>query len=206
MKRLLLAAGALAAAVTPVWAGDLPIQRNYYQPQPSPAALFNWTGFYIGANAGYDTGSALGGDPAGVIGGFTGGYNYQVSPNVVFGAETDIAWTSADVTSGARKFQSDYLGTLRARVGYSVGNVMFYGTGGAAYGKGELTQAGLTNDQVHWGWTIGAGIEAMLTPHVSAKFEYLYVDLGNQTYQSTTGPQGIGYTTNLLRGGVNYKF
>ncbi len=46
----------------------------------------------------------------------------------------------------------------------------------------------------------------MLTQNVSAKFEYLYVDLGNQTYQSVVGPQSIGYTTSLLRGGVNYRF
>jgi outer membrane immunogenic protein len=95
---------------------------------------------------------------------------------------------------------------LRARLGYSVGNVMFSGTGGGAHGKSDLVQAGLSNDQMQWGWTLGAGVEAMITQNVSAKFEYLYVDLGDKTFQSTTGPQSIGYTTSILRGGVNYKF
>jgi outer membrane immunogenic protein len=210
MRKLLLAAGAAMAmaAVTaaPAWAGDLPLQRNsYYQPQPA-AALFNWTGFYLGANAGYGWGSAIGGDPSGAVGGFTAGYNYQFSPNMVIGAETDITFSTADTSRPAGKFESDYIGTLRARVGYSVGNVMFYGTAGAAYGKGELSVGGLTNDQTHWGWTIGAGIEAMLTQNVSAKFEYLYVDLSDRNYATIGGPVNVGYTTNLLRGGVNYRF
>lgn len=210
MKKLLRAASAalatIAVAATPAFAGDLPLQRNsYYQPQPA-AALFNWTGFYVGANAGYAWGSAIGGDPSGGVIGLTGGYNYQFSPNMVIGAETDIAFSSAGTTVAPRKFESDYLGTLRARLGYSVGNVMFYGTAGAAYGKNELSQGGLSNDQMHWGWTIGAGVEAMLTQNVSAKLEYLYVDLGKENYQSVIGAQGIGYTTSLLRGGVNYRF
>jgi outer membrane immunogenic protein len=205
MKKLLMAAGALLATVAPVLAGDMPYRRNY-QPAPPPAALFNWTGFYVGANAGYAWGSAAGGNPSGVIGGFTAGYNYQFQPNAVLGFETDITFSNADDSHNGRKFESDYNGTLRARLGYSVGNVMFYGTGGAAYGKGELTAGGLTSEETQWGWTIGAGVEAMLTQNVSAKFEYLYVDLGNKSYATIGGPVNVDYTTNLLRGGVNYKF
>jgi outer membrane immunogenic protein len=205
MKKLLMAAGALLATAAPVLAGDMPYRRNY-QPAPPPAALFNWTGFYVGANAGYAWGSAAGGNPSGVIGGFTTGYNYQFQPNAVLGFETDITFSNADDSHNGRKFESDYIGTLRARLGYSVGNVMFYGTGGAAYGKGELTAGGLTSEETQWGWTIGAGVEAMLTQNVSAKFEYLYVDLGNKSYATIGGPVNVDYTTNLLRGGVNYKF
>lgn len=206
MRKLLLAAGAVMATAMPALAGDLPLQRNsYYQPQPA-AALFNWTGFYVGANAGYAWGKAIGGDPSGGVIGLTGGYNYQFSPNMVIGAETDIAFSNADTSRPAGKFESDYIGTLRARLGYSVGNVMFYGTAGAAYGKGELSVGGLTSDQTHWGWTIGAGVEAMLTQNVSAKFEYLYVDLSDRNYATIGGPVNVGYTTNLLRGGVNYRF
>jgi outer membrane immunogenic protein len=209
MKRLLWAAGAAvisAVATAPSFAGDLPYRRNDYYQAPPPAALFNWTGFYVGANAGYNWGSAGGTDPSGVAGGFTAGYNYQFSPNTVIGAETDITFSNASDSNAGTKFETDYIGTLRARLGYSVGNVMFYGTGGAAYGKGELTVGGLSNEQVHWGWTVGAGVEAMLTQNVSAKFEYLYVDLGDKTYQTVGGPASVGYTSSLLRGGVNYKF
>jgi len=42
------------------------------------------------------------------------------------------------------------------------------------------------------------------TPNWSAKAEYLYYDLGNQTYLLT----GInnGFTSGLVRFGVNYHF
>lgn len=206
MKRLLLAAGALLATALPVVAGDLPLQRqNYYQPNVANT-LFNWTGFYVGGSAGYSWGSSIGGNTNGFIGGVQAGYNFQVSPSVVFGAETDISYTSADEKRGGAKFSADYLGTIRTRLGYSLDRVMFYATAGLAYGGGELSAGGLTNDQSHWGWTIGAGVETMLTRNISAKLEYLYVDLNDQTYRSILGPRSVGYDTSIIRTGVNYKF
>jgi outer membrane immunogenic protein len=207
VKKLLWVAGALLASASVSFAGDLPIQRrpNYVQ-QDIATSLFNWSGFYVGGNAGYGWGSAIGGDPSGFLGGFQAGYNFQVSPRAVFGFETDISFTSIDDTSGAAKFGVDYLGTLRARVGYSVDRVMFYVTGGAAYGQGQLDVGGLSNKQFHWGWTLGAGVEAAVTQNVSAKVEYLYVDLSDQTYQSILGPRSVGYNTSLIRGGLNYRF
>lgn len=137
MKRLLLAAGALLATALPVVAGDLPLQRqNYYQPNVANT-LFNWTGFYVGGSAGYSWGSSIGGNTNGFIGGVQAGYNFQVSPSVVFGAETDISYTSADEKRGGAKFSADYLGTIRARLGYSLDRVMFYATAGLAYGGGD---------------------------------------------------------------------
>ncbi len=207
MKRLLLAAGAVLATAATAFAGDLPIQRrpNYVQPEISNS-LFNWSGFYVGGNVGYGRGSAIGGDSGGFLGGLQAGYNFQVSPKTVFGFETDISFTSIDDTVGVAKFGVDYLGTVRARLGYSVDRVMFYATGGAAYGRGNLEVGGLSNKEFHWGWTIGAGMEAMVTQNVSAKLEYLYVDLSDRTYQSILGPRSVGYNTSLVRGGVNYRF
>jgi len=207
MKRLLMAASALLATAMPILAGDLPLQRrsNYAQPEIINS-LFNWSGFYVGGHVDYGWGSAIGGNPSGFLGGLQAGYNFQVSPALVFGLETDISFTSIDDTVGAAKFGIDYLGTLRARLGYSIDRVMFYATGGLAYGRGELQIANLSNQQFHWGWTIGGGVEAMLTPSVSAKIEYLYVDLTDETYQSILGPMSVNYHTNIVRGGVNYKF
>lgn len=207
MNRLLFAAGALLASALPVVAGDLPLQRqqNYYQPNTANA-LFNWTGFYIGGSAGYGWGSAISGDANGFVGGLQTGYNFQVSPSVVFGAETDISFTSADDKTASAKFSLDYLGTIRARLGYSLDRVMFYATAGLAYGGGELRVGGLSNDQSHWGYAIGGGVETMLTPNISAKLEYLYVSLNDQTYRSILGSRNIGYDTSIIRSGVNYKF
>src|SRR5436190_2742443 len=55
--RLLLgtvAALALSAPIAPALAADLPVKAR---PVPVPVAAYSWTGFYIGANAGYSWGS-----------------------------------------------------------------------------------------------------------------------------------------------------
>ena len=207
MKRPILAACAIVAAATSTLAGDLSLQRrSSYVPPETYNSLFNWTGFYVGVHGGYGWGSAAGSNPDGFVGGAQVGYNYQAAPNGVLGLEADISATSIDGKNGAVQFSPDYLGTIRARAGYSFDRAMVYVTGGAAYGRGDLTVAGLSNTQFHWGWTLGGGVEAMVTPNVSARLEYLYVDLGKQNYQSIVGPLGVGYTTSLVRGGLNYRF
>lgn len=207
MKKLLLAAWAAATAASPAFAGDLPLERrSTYVPPEVANRLFNWTGFYAGVHGGYAWGEAAGLSPNGFVGGVQAGYNFQVSPSGVLGFETDISATSIDDKSGGMKFGIDYLGTIRARAGYTMDRVMFYATGGAAYGRGDLEIAGLSNNQFHWGWTLGGGVEAMVTPNVSARLEYLYVDLAKETYQSVVGPTSVGYKTNIVRGGLNYRF
>jgi outer membrane immunogenic protein len=207
MKKLLLAACAAVAAAPHALAGDLPLERrSSYVPPEVANRLFNWTGFYAGIHGGYGWGNAAGLSPNGVLGGVQAGYNWQVSPSGVLGLETDISATSIDDKAGGVKFGVDYLGTMRARAGYSLDRVMFYVTGGAAYGRGALEIGGLSNTQFHWGWTLGGGVEAMVTPNVSARLEYLYVDLAKETYQSVLGPTSVGYNTNIVRGGLNYRF
>jgi len=58
------------------------------------------------------------------------------------------------------------------------------------------------------GWTVGAGLEFGIVSNVSVKAEYLYVDLGNFNCGLSCGAatQNVTFTTNLLRGGVNYRF
>jgi outer membrane immunogenic protein len=207
MKKLLLAACVAVAAASHAFAGDLPLQRqSNYAPPQSYNSLFNWTGFYAGVHGGYAWGSGAGVNPDGFVGGIQAGYNYQFAPNGVLGVETDISATSIEDKAGVVKFGMDYLGTIRGRAGYTLDRVMFYVAGGAAYGRGALEVAGLTNNQVHWGWTLGGGIEAMVTPNVSARLEYLYVDLAKENYQSVLGPASIGYNSNIVRGGLNYRF
>jgi outer membrane immunogenic protein len=207
MKKLLVAACVAVVAAPHAFAGDLPLQRrsNYVPPEVSNS-LFNWTGFYAGVHGGYGWGSSAGFNPDGLVGGVQAGYNYQYSRSGVLGFETDISATSIDDSAGGAKFGVDYIGTIRARAGYTLDRVMFYVTGGAAYGRGDLEIAGLSNNQFHWGWTLGGGVEAMVTPNVSARLEYLYVDLAKETYQTVLGPTNVGYSTNIIRGGLNYRF
>jgi len=102
----LVLAGSLSGALNPAWAADLPLKA----PPPPPAAVFSWTGFYVGGNLGgkwanvSDTvnfAPLAGVLPAGasqalsdttpstVLGGIQLGYNWQAG-RFVYGLEGDI--------------------------------------------------------------------------------------------------------------------
>jgi outer membrane immunogenic protein len=91
----------------------------------------------------------------------------------------------------------DWMGTARGRIGVAAGNWLFYATGGLAFADVQrtLTFNALVappptvfpvtskHDSVDLGWTIGAGVETLLTRNISAKLEYGYTDLGSRTLQ-----------------------
>ncbi|QFR32891.1 outer membrane protein [Ancylobacter sp. TS-1] len=216
MKKIIssgVAAVALLAAA-PAFAADLP------QPYPTkaPAAViaepvFTWTGFYLGANAGYAWGSGegaastLGINPDGFLGGGQIGVNYQFDNNIVLGAEADFQGSDIkDSSIYGYESKLDYFGTVRARLGYAMGNVLPYVTGGLAWGHHEVSDnlLGLSSDKTLVGWTVGGGLEYALTNNWTVKAEYLYMDLGDDYYDSIGDKSGL--TANIVRAGVNYKF
>src|ERR1700753_3707371 len=93
----------------------------------------------------------------------------------VFGMEGDIQATGASDTFAPWKFSNPWFGTVRGRVGYALNNVLFYGTGGLAFGELKGETFGLTETHTNAGWTLGLGAEVGLAPNWSAKIEYLYV-------------------------------
>ncbi|WP_024277284.1 outer membrane beta-barrel protein [Xanthobacter sp. 126] len=198
--RLLASAAALAgfALVTPAGAADL----GYPAPYVQPVAAFTWTGFYLGANAGYGWGSSSFSSPGGFLGGFQAGYNFQFGSPFVLGIETDFDF--AGMSAGA--YSLNNLGTVRARLGYSFDRVLIYGTGGFAYGQGSANFFSLTSSSTQTGWTLGLGAEVGFDRNWSAKLEYLYVDLGSATFPTAVGPVTTGFDANILRAGVNYRF
>lgn len=201
-------AGVLAAG--PAFAADLapaaamPVKAPVAQPAP----VFSWTGFYIGGNAGYSWGSGKAGlsgvDPDGWLAGGQLGYNYQFQNNVLVGLEADIQ--GGDVSGSTLGLDSnlDYLGTVRARLGYAMDRVLPYVTGGLAYGRNSITDYGFESAKTHVGWTAGAGIEYALTNNWTARAEYLYTDLGSKTYDNIGTDAGL--TSSSARLGINYKF
>jgi outer membrane immunogenic protein len=207
VKKIILAAAAVCAVSAPAFAGDLPVRRQtpYYAPPPAQQ-LFNWTGFYVGGHAGWGWGSALGSDPNGYLLGLQAGYNFQVASNILAGIETDISITGIDATNGANTVSLDYLGTVRGRLGAVMDRFYVYGTAGLAYGRGDMENAGLSNNQTHIGWTAGLGVEAFIAPNITARIEYLYADLGRETYQTIGGPVRTSIDTSIIRMGMNYKF
>jgi outer membrane immunogenic protein len=122
----------------------------------------------------------------------------------VFGGETDIQASGADDTFAPWKFSNPWFGTLRARAGFAMNNILIYGTLGLAYGELRGEVPGLDESKTELGWTGGLGMEVGFAPNWSAKVEYLYMDLGDRAF-SVTGMDN-GLQANILRFGVNYHF
>src|ERR1700744_5618947 len=102
-------------------------------------ALYFWQGPYAGVNLGYQWSSVKNGntDPSGVLGGAQIGHNWQFGQFVV-GGETDFQFSGADDKFAPWKFSNPGFGTLRARAGFAVNNILFYGTAGLSYGELKL--------------------------------------------------------------------
>lgn len=199
-----LIALAVVTAAAAASAADLP-RSNYYAPQQPVTTAFNWSGAYAGVNLGYQWGETTNNPtrPSGIMGGVTGGYNWQ-NGQLVYGGEADLNLSGADDTFAPWKFSNPWFGTLRGRAGYAYSNFLFYGTLGLAFGsvKGEI--AGLSETRTVAGWTAGAGVEVGLNKAWSAKAEYLYIDLNDRNFTVTGVKNGI--ESNLIRFGVNYHF
>ena len=220
MKRaLLIALGLVTLAALPASAADLGRRLPTKAPPMAAEPVWNWTGFYIGVNGGAGwarsehftnlASTGLFNQSGGMVGG-TVGYNWQAG-NIVYGLEADGGWADVDASVTAlgitAKSKTDALGTVRGRIGFAVDQVLFYGTGGYAWidNKISLSALGVTVSQsnFHSGWTVGAGIEAFFAPQWSVKGEYLYRDLGSETYFGI--PSG-DLKLHSVQVGVNYHF
>ena len=181
-------------------------------------------------------------EPSGFTGGGQIGYNFQAG-HFVFGAEADFnaanleesqsgtaEYISAPGTSFTIKqsVSTDWLITARARVGFTAGHFLFYGTGGLAVTKINYDEsftdtfaAARENSSIREtkaGWTVGAGIEYQLNCHWSLKAEYLYADFGRVSATSTNltaiggaFPENVfthssDLAAHIGRFGINYKF
>jgi outer membrane immunogenic protein len=207
MKRVVLGAMgmALLGLAASAEAADLYAPRAPYTVN-APLNSFSWAGPYIGGNLGYEWGSVSNNPtkPSGFTGGVQAGYNWQRGP-WVFGVEGDIEATAANDTFAPWKFSNPWFGTLRGRAGYAISNVLFYGTGGLAFGELTGQTFGLSESHTTAGWTAGVGAEVGLAPRWSAKIEYLYVDLSSSQFVTVTGTQNA-YRFGTFRAGVNYHF
>ena len=122
----------------------------------------------------------------------------------MIGVEGDIQASGAEDTFAPWKFSNPWFGTVRARAGYAVSNILFYGTAGLAFGELTGQTFGQSESHTSAGWTAGVGAEFGLAPNWSAKIEYLFVDLADSNFSITGVPNG--YQFGLVRVGVNYHF
>ena len=246
----LAACGQALAADLPPAAAPPPRAPAAYVPAVAPT--YNWGGVYIGVNGGGAFGTTNWSDPnntalSGTTGDFnmngwlvggTLGANFQAN-QLVFGVEADLDWASikGDVTNGycalteggaligtTCETKTNYIGTVRGRLGFAADRVLLFATGGLAFANVQagLTGAAITtptyDSNAKLGWTAGGGIEVALGDNWTAKLDYLYASLqsGACTSSANCGftnltnaviaNDTVKFTTSLVRLGVNYKF
>lgn len=193
------------------------------------------SGNYVGSSAEYPTSVTYTANTSpltvnGPLAGGQVGYNYQFQNNFMIGGEADLDYTDfwsgsryssnatatlsgSSTSSNAFSFTGsnynrvgvDWLGTVRARAGYAIGNFLPYVTAGFAYGGlsnstrgggtytwgsssssssylqgfGSMGASSVSNLGV--GWAAGAGAEYLFANNWSLKAEYLYTSIGDLT-------------------------
>jgi outer membrane immunogenic protein len=191
-----------------------------------------WNGPYAGVNAGglwqspsaaigeNNTGGGFSGSGGGFVGGAQAGYNYMFGP-VLLGGEIDFQGSTLNtgISGGAGasnitgQSSMPWFSTFRARVGYPVGSVMPYVTGGAVWGQQNLSGYDSANggafsaSNTFWTYAVGAGMEGRIAERWTAKLEYLYIGTPS-TPLSTPATTSISETAggNMVRVGLNYHF
>jgi outer membrane immunogenic protein len=221
MKKVLLATIGLVALAAPVFAADLPQRMPAAAPAVVMPYVYDWTGFYIGANGGWaDSHSCL--DFAflagpvfsdgcrdrsgGVIGGQVG-YRWQTN-QFVFGLEAQGDW--ADLSNSrvsllnpalSTNVKTDGIGLFTGQIGWAAWTAaLFYIKGGAAVTDNRLDVidnlhgVGLVSaTATRWGGTLGVGFEYGFAPNWSFGVEYDHLWMGNANNSfSVADPRLVG--------------
>ena len=228
MKKFLLGTIGLVALglAAPAVAADLPA-RTYTKAPAMMPVVYDWTGWYIGANGGwgtenrcFDSTTAAGtfiaadgchGTSGGVAGGQVG-YRWQSSA-WVFGLEAQGDWadlrgSSVSLTTPANidRSRMDAFGLFTGQVGYAWNTALLYVKGGAAVvaDRNDMLSAGAVIATApgdnRWGGTIGAGLEYSFAPNWSAALEYDHLFIGNNLTTFTSPATGAIVSTDRIHG------
>src|SRR6195952_4473169 len=218
MKKIIQAsttAAALLITSLAAQAADLP-QKAYVPAPVMMAAMYDWSGFYIGGNAGYGTSRNCWGvvpvagavipdgchdQSGGVVGGQVG-YRWQGGP-AVFGLEAQGDWASmrSSHVSVVNPLLTDSskvtgVGLFTGQVGYAFDAALLYVKGGAAVTRNSLLQSGTIGGvglnyatSNRWGGTVGLGFEYGFAPNWSVGIEYdrLWMGKANNSFSVPAG-------------------
>jgi outer membrane immunogenic protein len=230
MKKILLVTASLIAlgAVAPAVAADL-AARPYTKAPAMIAAVYDWSGFYIGANGGWGSSHsnwnsvapfAIGPEGShdadgGTVGGQVG-YRWQAG-TFVFGLEAQGNWADFKGSNASTLFgpgsvntsKVEAFGLFTGQIGYAFNNALLYVKGGAAVtsNRYRINTAGgallaSANDDTNWGGTIGVGLEYGFAPNWSVGVEYDHLFMQDRT-SSFTSPAGLAFGSDRIRQDVD---
>jgi len=206
---------------------------------PGSGALLGGVPANIGVVNGIGTGSLSG------SGRFTGGgqigFNWQFAPSWLVGLEADfnsfnekLSLTATGTTTigpatVTNSLSTNWLATVRGRIGVTFDRMLFYVTGGVAFTDLDYSQiysdgaappgAGSSSKKsTKAGWAVGGGGEWALADRWTVKAEYLYVQFDGQSTTTLLCAGGCGTFSQNLTGvtgdlrvhiariGLNYRF
>jgi outer membrane immunogenic protein len=234
MKKFLLGTVGLVALSlsAPASAADM-AARPYTKAPPMIAAVYDWSGFYVGLNGGWGSSRKCWDfvTPAGTFvaaegchdasGGTIGGqigYRWQASA-WVFGVEAQGNWADfkgrnnsllfPGVFTNETKVQS--FGLFTGQVGYAFNSALLYVKGGAAVVDDRYNQyftptgalVAVGNNQTRWGGVVGVGLEYGFAPNWSVAVEYDHMFMQDKNTTLTTVPGGVFFGTDRVRQDVD---
>jgi outer membrane immunogenic protein len=207
MKSILLGTIGLVAIAAPALAADLPVKAPPVYVPP----MYNWSGFYIGADGGWGRSDScwdiftVGGPvlldgcrdkSGGIIGGQVG-YRWQLPNNhFVIGLEAQGDWANLNkshisvldpaLTLGSKV---DGLGLFTGQLGFAWDTWLLYVKGGPAVTSNTFSVSstfgglGLASaSSTRWGGALGVGFEYGFTPNWSVGLEYDHLFMGGADY------------------------
>lgn len=192
----------------------------------APAPQFNWTGGYVGIQAGAikssgdfeidgfpDVPTTLDGDGSEI--GVFGGFNWQGGSSLVYGVEAEYdgedeqGSNELDFTSLGPNFgtadldiEIDRTAALRGRLGYSLGQTMVYATAGVAWVDYTISEGSEGNEYTETGPTVGLGLEHAFGERWTARLDYRYSDFGDIEKNNASWD----LKTSEIRAGVAMRF
>ena len=202
MKKFVISAAVAMSLATPALAADMAVKAQ--PPAPLPV-IYDWSGFYIGANGGWgqshsclDFVTAVGtvasgcGDRSGGVVGGQIGYRWQTN-QFVFGLEAQGDWANLRNTrvsllnpTLSTTAKTDGIGLFTGQIGWAWNASLLYVKGGAAVTSNHLdvfdniTGLGLFSaSNTRWGGTVGVGYEYGFAPNWSVGVEYDHLWMGN---------------------------
>ena len=228
MKSFLLATVGLVALVgmaAPASAADMAVKAR--PPAPVLAPIYDWSGFYIGANGGWGQSRNCWDfvDVAGIVvadgcrersGGLVGGqigYRWQAS-QWVFGLEAQGDWADLSNTRVSvvdppfsTRTKTDGIGLFTGQIGYAWNATLLYVKGGAAVTSNRFSILDNLNfgaevasaSSTRWGGAMGVGLEYGFAPNWSFGVEYDHLFMGDANNSfSIVNPIDAAFVNNRI--------
>ena len=235
MKKFLLGTVGLVALgmAAPASAADL--RARPAPPPPMVAAIYDWSGFYIGGNGGWGqsrncvdfvTFADACSERSGGLAGGQLGYRWQAG-TWVFGLEGQGDWADLSNTrvsifrpEFSTRTKTDGIGLFTGQIGWAWNTALFYVKGGGAVTSNRFSILDLAGFELasasstRWGGTVGVGWEWGFAPNWSAGIEYDHLFMGDANNSFSVANPALAAVLNsritqdvdMVTVRVNYRF